>query len=281
MINELIQGDKFTHVSSCVFSPNIKKKYTDYDKLNNTFSLESLERVNLVYMHTMYVKEFFCIINNLNNKFILISHNSDDNIDRSYSIPTNLLYWFSQNVGIYEDRLESIPIGLENDRWFPEINKKRSICNQLLEAKRTMNLLYINHNYLTYKRERKKPYKLFKNSSWCTLVSGKNGIHYDKYIDNIYNHCFVLCPRGNGLDTHRFWETLYLGSYPVVIRNPNNSFYKDLPVLFVDHWKQITEELLVQKYEEFQSLEWSMEKLKFSYWENRIYDVYQRNDTDA
>lgn len=28
---------------------------------------------------------------------------------------------------------------------------------------------------------------------------------------------FSACPRGNGLDTHRFWETLYRGGIPVVI----------------------------------------------------------------
>ncbi len=31
------------------------------------------------------------------------------------------------------------------------------------------------------------------------------------------NYLFVACPRGNGLDTHRFWETLYRGYIPVVI----------------------------------------------------------------
>jgi hypothetical protein len=30
---------------------------------------------------------------------------------------------------------------------------------------------------------------------------------------------FIACPRGNGLDTHRFWETLYRKSIPVVIRD--------------------------------------------------------------
>jgi len=29
----------------------------------------------------------------------------------------------------------------------------------------------------------------------------------------------VLCPRGNGMDTHRFWEALYRGSRPVVLNS--------------------------------------------------------------
>jgi hypothetical protein len=27
---------------------------------------------------------------------------------------------------------------------------------------------------------------------------------------------YVICPRGNGIDTHRVWEALYLGVVPVV-----------------------------------------------------------------
>jgi hypothetical protein len=48
---------------------------------------------------------------------------------------------------------------------------------------------------------------------------GSNGQNYENYIDNIYNHKFVICPEGNGIDTHRFWESLYLGVIPVIINN--------------------------------------------------------------
>ena len=43
---------------------------------------------------------------------------------------------------------------------------------------------------------------------------------------------------GNGIDTHRFWETLYLGSIPIT-----KSYYlsrvKHLSVLFVEDYKDI------------------------------------------
>jgi len=49
-----------------------------------------------------------------------------------------------------------------------------------------------------------------------------------------------LCARGNGLDTHRFWESLYLGVIPVIINNEytNSDAFttnlKDLGVPFVE-----------------------------------------------
>ena len=64
-----------------------------------------------------------------------------------------------------------------------------------------------------------------------------NGDNFDGYLDNIYNHRFVLCPEGNGIDTHRLWECLYMGTIPIVKANKNVRFYEDLPILMVNEWK--------------------------------------------
>ena len=51
---------------------------------------------------------------------------------------------------------------------------------------------------------------------------------------------FVACPRGNGIDTHRFWETLYRGSVPIVIASKwsNSLKYLDLPLIEVSNWAE-------------------------------------------
>lgn len=41
-------------------------------------------------------------------------------------------------------------------------------------------------------------------------------LHPFKLASEIRQHRFVLCPPGNGLDTHRYWEVLYWGSIPIV-----------------------------------------------------------------
>ena len=50
-------------------------------------------------------------------------------------------------------------------------------------------------------------------------------------------HKFILCPEGNGIDTHRFWETLCLGRIPVVLHNPVNDYFSSLPVVVLDKWE--------------------------------------------
>jgi hypothetical protein len=64
---------------------------------------------------------------------------------------------------------------------------------------------------------------------------------------------FALCPRGCGMDTHRFYESIYLGCVPIVektntvfdrLYHPETGF----PCLVVDRWSDVTEELLDRSY---------------------------------
>ena len=72
---------------------------------------------------------------------------------------------------------------------------------------------------------------------------------YDKTLESRY----ALCPRGCGVDTHRFYECIYLGCVPIVIRtrtvfdrlyHPDTGF----PCLVVERWADVPEELLDASY---------------------------------
>ena len=72
---------------------------------------------------------------------------------------------------------------------------------------------------------------------------------YDKTLESRY----ALCPRGCGVDTHRFYECIYLGCVPIVVRThtvfdrlyaPDTGF----PCLVVERWEDVTGELLDQSY---------------------------------
>ena len=74
---------------------------------------------------------------------------------------------------------------------------------------------------------------------------------YQKTLESRY----ALCPRGCGVDTHRFYECIYLGCVPIVTRTntvfdrlyaPDTGF----PCLVVERWTDVTEELLDRLYPE-------------------------------
>ena len=72
---------------------------------------------------------------------------------------------------------------------------------------------------------------------------------YDKTLESRY----ALCPRGCGVDTHRFYECIYLGCVPIVIRTHTvfDRLYAPVtgfPCLVVERWADVTDELLDQSY---------------------------------
>ena len=61
---------------------------------------------------------------------------------------------------------------------------------------------------------------------------------------------FVISPEGNGVDTHRHWESLYCGAIPIIERNTNmENKLKDLPVLYTTDYSEINDTYLNNVYE--------------------------------
>jgi hypothetical protein len=129
----------------------------------------------------------------------------------------------------------------------------------------------MNFTIANYPVERQQVWNLFKDKDWVSLDKFSNTRDGRKhYLQQIRNHSFVLCPRGNGVDTYRLWETLYMGSIPIVRKDIAHRDWMDLPILFIDSWEEVTEERLRNELQRFQNTTWNMEKLRASYWIERI-----------
>jgi hypothetical protein len=268
---DFIIGEKFINVGDSIFSTNrVEINNEDYNKRVNTFDTEKLTDINIVYLHTMYKNQFFHRIKNLDNKFVVVTHNSDLNINEVDNLPNNVIKWFAQNVNCVDDRLESIPIGLENSIWYSYIEKPKKISNKLNENKKIQNLVYMNHNIATNEKERIIPYRILNDKSYVTTELCSNGVDYENYINKIYNHKFIISPEGNGIDCHRTWEILYLNSIPIQKKNINNQYYTDLPICFVDSWEDVTEDFLNKEYDRIINSKWNLDKLKMTYWIDKI-----------
>ena len=86
---------------------------------------------------------------------------------------------------------------------------------------------------------------------------------------NIATSCFVLCPSGLGYDTYRLWETLLLGSIPIVESNAGfDRTYSYLPVLVVKSYSLLSPALLMRAYECFTTHQHAFhnEHLTQQYW---------------
>jgi hypothetical protein len=65
-------------------------------------------------------------------------------------------------------------------------------------------------------------------------------------MNEINRFKFVLCPRGRGTDTHRFWEILLMGSIPIVEKSGLDTLYKQFPCIIVDSYSDINSDLINQ-----------------------------------
>lgn len=274
-MRDFIQGDKFKALTRNIYAPSGLPHnkvgnfvHSDYRHLVTTFDRRLLKDNDIIYTHNFYADQLFEYIENVDKKLIIITHNADSCMN--FLPPDNVMMWYAQNVGIKNPRVQSIPIGVENDRWFANLNKKGKMDAIVGQRPVFKNLVYMNFNIDTAPAKRQPVYDLFKDERWVTSRMGKNGGDFDDYLDNIHNHPFVLCPEGNGMDTHRTWECLYVNSIPIEKRNINNQFYTDLPICFVDEWDEVTEIFLFEEYKRITEKKWNMDKLTFGYWKRLI-----------
>ncbi len=243
------------------------------------------EELGLVYVETHKLGEV--LLKYPQKPINIISHRSDGcilnpgqtfkprpmerNLDFEWTdVSSNIGVVFAQNCDVVDDRLIPIPIGIENDEWTSPQKKKEIIISLANVEVKKPGLAYLNINRAT-NFERPQIYHLFEGEPWCMTEYGKNGDDYTRYARMIRSHKFTFCPEGNGMDTHRPWEALYLGSFPIVRKRVFTMFFaRFLPFVVIDNWKQINEQFLRNKYQEFIGRKWHWETLKMGWWENLI-----------
>jgi len=185
--------------------------------------------------------------------------------------------WFATNIEHSHPKLRAIPIGITNDTDESHLHRIYGDKTGMLEVAsepRDLSLrpIYANFKTETYRVEREPLKEALSTLPWVdmgTPIDSPDGRR--EFLRAIRNHKFVVCPRGNGVDTHRLWETLYMGSIPIVRRCPTVAQWDDLPVCFVDDWDSITgpgaPEFLEAEYVRISKMPTSsLKKSRYSYW---------------
>jgi hypothetical protein len=229
-----------------------------------------------------YIKTDFFYIGKINwrgelhpkslSKVTFIGH-SDFPVTREISEQFDLVFCINKNSEC--ENTFGIPLGITNDcddspihRIYGNLEIMHSVFKENIKKD---YLAYINFNVNNFKSERSQVYNLFSNKDWTKIGQIDNTLNgRANYLRDIKSSKFVFCPRGNGIDTHRIWESLYMGSIPVVKYENTHLLFKDLPILFINDWSQINEDFLNSKYEEYIEKDWNLDKLKMKFWKEFI-----------
>ena len=134
---------------------------------------------------------------------------------------------------------------------------------------------YVNFTAGTFAKERAKILEFSAHSDWVRVgqfSATKRG--RENYLNEMRECGLVICPRGNGQDTHRFYEALLVGALPVVLRGSYSAklaSYLTLPHVAVKSWKDIlSPSNLVSAAQKALSKPVSLEKIRYSYWRDLI-----------
>lgn len=194
------------------------------------------------WLNTMMDEDLLNLCNEFpNKKFIIFTALEDTPLDSYIKIPKNVLAINAANAVYFGGKIIPYPHGLERKMHWG-YNHHAIMHKFLLDNSLPNKLLYVNCRLDT--GDRKKLYPLFSNKSWTTVSPRTD---YETYLRGIKNHKFVLCPSGNGIESARNWETLYMRRVPVFKDHPYlREVFKGFPALFVSDFKKVTEKLLLK-----------------------------------
>lgn len=238
---------------------------------------------SVVYVCTEAIPKFIEIyLPMAKGPVVVVSGDSDLSFSGDSAILDNskILHWFAQNATGKHPKLSPIPIGLDYHtvaRQDHEWSKKTSPKEQEEQIK---ELASIEPDLS--RRDHRAYGNFLLNITRGNRIQAYSQIPQDLVI---YERRFVarkitwwkqasaaftISPLGNGLDCHRTWETLVLGSIPIVQTSALDSLYEGLPVLIVKEWSDINKDFLEKTIQEFRTKRFAKERLRLQYWVNKI-----------
>ena len=265
----VISGNNFSKYADVVFServsslnyPTLKKGhfYKIIEEVENNYSSDvwfinkqfTLRKNSTIFCKTEALELLFLLLKKIPKEYELnlITHQSDITItEKKYkNKPRCIKEWYAVNVSYANDHIHQIPLGISEN--FRKKHLSTDYLDEMLENtisdSEKKHLIYINYNQNTNERIRSKIFKKLRKSNFINL--GLYGLEIQDYINDLKNNEYVLCPTGNGIDTYRLWETLIVGSNPVVNSVDNHLEFRNLPIYYFDKTEELDLDYLSTK----------------------------------
>ena len=256
-----VTGDTFRN-----FADHI---HDDLHKINPTL----VKKGDFIFLKSEFIEDFFQnFARNIDSEFFIISHNSDRLIDINLQKLDHpkLIKWFAQNLlGVENKKINFIPIGLENKMY-----RKNGIVKRFLNA--DIDKVRSNFVFSCFREySNNERSNINKIISKVEYIDSFEFLKNETYISKLAKSKFNICPEGNGLDSHRIWESLILKSIPIVKRNKfiDMLVSNNVPLFVLDNYgdlKNLRESILYEFYEENKAKLNSLEVYRADYWEKEF-----------
>jgi hypothetical protein len=214
---------------------------------------------DIVFLKTKYMNHYLKHMHPLiQNPYVLITHFGSEEVPNQWAHlleDPKILKWFGINATVDHPKLAAIPLGIA----LVGIDKLVEVQEKEIPKRR---LLYSNFNEATHP-DRMECKRYFEDKKFCFNDSRRP---FAEYLEEVKASKFTVSPRGCGIDCHRVWESLLIGTIPVVTSTKLDPLYEEFPILIVKDWSEVTEDFLNQKHGELLPRFQNQEKLYAKYW---------------
>jgi hypothetical protein len=192
------------------------------------------------------------VLEKLDCQTSLILGNSDFNqtkSDHANVDSLNIKKILVQNLVEPIPTFEPLPIGLENLWRFNHGNLSKRMIRAAASSPKDFRIMWGFSPHTNFELRSRASQSLTRTQT-AVKVECKSGVDHQRALKKF---AFVASPPGNGIDTHRTWEAMYLRCVPIVLRSEMTMRYWDigLPIWVVDSYEELvdfTEIDLEEKY---------------------------------
>ena len=226
---------------------------TNKNDLIELQSILQIQSIHTVYLLTSLLDEFIETVKNSKYEIKkLVIGETDDHNSVSKLIPL-LRYidkiYANHLVGDHP-KISAFPVGIERQsyRSSGKLKNFKKVASTNPKKRNIPILVAWNDSTNTNRANYKKEFELSNKTLIIQQRVSASTLH-----NMMRKTLFVPCPAGNGIDTHRVWESIYLGAVPVILKSEFCGNEK-WPVLLVDSWRYLINKNLfeLQKiYENF------------------------------
>ena len=206
---------------------------TPHDKIPGEIDTENFEPGSKIFIKVDLLNHYAEFLSKMSVPFHLMTGRaakspSTSDIE-SILKNKNVVSWVGTNIPTLEDRIMQVPIG------FPGLGKCRPnsyIDIPNIPDEKDINFLMTPLSKDTHSSRNTLP----KNSNLIVL---EEKLKYLDYLNFLGRSKYSICPRGFGVDTHRVYESIVMGSIPIVLSSILDNLYSNIGCKILDSWEDI------------------------------------------
>lgn len=232
-------------------------------------SIEQLSEAKVIFCKSDRLNELIEDFGKSISAKVIICGNSDyDFTELPKNLPSSVKYLLLQNSFISDHNfIDTLPTGLENFRIAVNGNPDQITINSSVTPSKEVLFGPFGNTH----SERGKVQNIFNLNSdyWKYISKRKNSKGYDRLVSK---YKYIAAVRGNGVDTHRVWETLYRGRIPILKLDAWSKSLAslNLPIAFIEEWteSEIMRVISENKFDLFDPK--SLSALWMPYWKDKV-----------